>query len=174
MISLIDKIDIFISNFIHSKIKNKTLDKILARLNKGEIFFLIFLATCYYYISDWKTFGILFLHIGTVSVISEKSVLFIKKKISRERPLIRILHKDDPNPDMKHSFPSAHAANSMTVISLMVFIYSFSPYLLLFSLLAGLGRLFSLHHFLSDVIGGWLIGFFICILNVLIVRAVFP
>ncbi|TGM19065.1 phosphatase PAP2 family protein, partial [Leptospira stimsonii] len=81
-----------------------------------------------------------------------------KKLIARKRPLITVAGKVDSNPDMKHSFPSAHAANSMTAVLILVFLFKFSPALILISFLAGFGRLLSLHHFVSDVIGGWIIG----------------
>ena len=165
MIKLIDQIDLKVSQFILENIKNQKLDKFLSKVNRGETFFLVFLISCYLKEISWKEFGILFIHVGFVTFLTDRFILLIKKKISRKRPLIRVMDKKDSNPDMKHSFPSAHAANSMISITLMIVFYQFPFYLLFFSLFAGIGRLLSLHHFLSDITGGWLIGFLICILN---------
>lgn len=98
----------------------------------------------------------------------------LKKKISRQRPLITVIGKVDANPDMKHSFPSAHSANSMTVLSILVFGFTFPPFILLFSFMAGIGRLFSLHHFFSDVIGGWFIGMIIGLLGISLLNPLIP
>ncbi len=165
MFELIDKIDFSISNFIFKYIKNKKLDFVMGKINRGEIFFLIFLYVCYNHGMIWKEFGILCAHLAIVTTFSEKFSLYIKRKIKRVRPGNRVMGKKDPNPDMNNSFPSAHATNSMTAISLMVFIYSFSPGLFWFSFFAGFARLITLHHFLSDIITGWMFGLFLGVLN---------
>lgn len=168
MLKLIDELDFKISNFIFKHIKNKKLDFVLGKINRGEFFFLIFLYVCYNQDLSWKEFGILCAHLAVVTTFSEKFVLFIKRKIKRVRPGNRVMGKQDPNPDMNNSFPSAHAANSMTAVSLMVFIHSFSPQLFWFSFFAGFARLITLHHFLSDIISGWLFGLFLGVLNYLV------
>lgn len=168
MLNFIDKIDFGISNFLFHNVKNKKLDFILGRINRGEIFFLIFLYICYKHAMSLKEFGILCLHLAIVTTFSEKFVLYVKRKIQRVRPGNRVMKKEDPNPDMNNSFPSAHAANSMTAISLMVFIYSFPIELFWFSFFAGFARLLTLHHFLSDIVSGWLFGLFLGILNYMV------
>jgi membrane-associated phospholipid phosphatase len=173
LIEFIDKVDLKVSEFILENIKNPKLDRFLSKVNRGEIFFLVFLISCYLKEISWKEFGLLFIHVGSVTFFTDRFILLIKKKISRKRPLIRVMEKKDSNPDMRHSFPSAHAANSMISISLMILFYNFPFYLLCFSLFAGIGRLLSLHHFLSDVIGGWSIGFSICILNFIVFKIFF-
>jgi membrane-associated phospholipid phosphatase len=75
------------------------------------------------------------------------------------------MNNEDKNPDMKHSFPSAHAANSMVSIFILVTVYHYSPYFFAFSIFAGIGRLITLHHFLIDILGGWSIGLLIGLLN---------
>ena len=79
----------------------------------------------------------------------------------------------DSNPDMKHSFPSAHSANSMTALFLLVAGFQFPPAMLAFSFLAGIGRLLSLHHFFSDVMGGWLIGLMVGMLGLSLLNSGF-
>jgi membrane-associated phospholipid phosphatase len=93
--------------------------------------------------------------------------LFVKKSVSRGRPLVSVAGKTDSNPDMKHSFPSAHSANSMVVVIILVFAFKVNPLIFIFTILAGIGRLLSLHHFISDIIGGWIFGFMIGILGVI-------
>lgn len=75
------------------------------------------------------------------------------------------MNNEDKNPDMKHSFPSAHAANSMVSIFILVTVYNYSPYFFALSIFAGVGRLITLHHFLIDILGGWSIGLLIGLLN---------
>ena len=153
MIQRLIQIDLAISGFIRDRIKNKTLDRILSRINRGETLLLILIISFFFYPNN-SFWGItkLILHVGLISYITDRLVLFMKKTISRKRPLIRVMDNQDKNPDMKHSFPSAHAANSMVSI-------------FIFSLFAGLGRLITLHHFLSDILGGWGIGLVIGLLN---------
>lgn len=95
---------------------------------------------------------------GVFAFITDRLVLLIKKIISRKRPLLSVSGKEDKNPDMKHSFPSAHAANSMVVVVILVLGFHLPGYFFLFPLFAGIGRLLSLHHYVSDVAGGWIIG----------------
>ena len=87
-------------------------------------------------------------------------------KVSRPRPLETVMGKIDGNPDMKHSFPSAHSGNSMTVVSILIFGFGFPPVIFGFTLLAGIGRLISLHHYFSDIMAGWLIGLLIGIAGI--------
>ncbi|MBP7280270.1 MAG: phosphatase PAP2 family protein [Leptospiraceae bacterium] len=166
MIQRLIQIDLAISGFIRDRIKNKTLDRILSRINRGETLLLILIISFFFYPNN-SFWGItkLILHVGLISYITDRLVLFMKKTISRKRPLIRVMDNQDKNPDMKHSFPSAHAANSMVSIFILVTVYHYSPLFFLFSLFAGLGRLITLHHFLSDILGGWGIGLVIGLLN---------
>lgn len=157
MISFFEKWDILIAEYIHVKIKNPSLDFLLSRVNRGEIFIVITLI--FLYNSNVGEFLHPILYISILAFINDRIVLIIKKRISRKRPSLKILGKENNHPDLNHSFPSAHAANSMIAMILLVFIFKISPFFLLISLFAGVGRMLTLHHFLSDVIGGWIIGF---------------
>ncbi|MBK8395087.1 MAG: phosphatase PAP2 family protein [Leptospiraceae bacterium] len=166
MINKLIQIDLAISSFIRDRVKNKTLDKILSRVNRGESLLFVLLVSFFFYPNNnFYELTILFLHVGIVSYITDRLVLILKKTISRKRPLIRVMDNQDKNPDMKHSFPSAHAANSMVSIFILVTVYQYSPLYFILSIFAGIGRLISLHHFLSDIIGGWGIGFLIGLIN---------
>ncbi len=163
MINKLIQIDLAISKFIHDKIKNKKLDKFLSKVNRGESLGFILLLSFFFY-TEYKFYWVI-LHVGLVTFIADRFVLFLKKTISRKRPLIRVMNNEDKNPDMKHSFPSAHAANSMVSIFILVTVYHYSPLFFAFSIFAGIGRLITLHHFLIDILGGWAIGILIGLIN---------
>ncbi len=164
MISALERWDILIAEYILAKIKNPKLDFFLSRVNRGEVFIVITLA-----LLSFSETGSIFLPIFYISFfafLNDRIVLIIKKRISRKRPSLKILGRENNHPDLNHSFPSAHAANSMIAIILLIFTFQFSPYLLIVSFFAGVGRMLSLHHFFTDVLGGWLIGFCFGILGV--------
>ncbi len=158
MISLILKIDTEIALFFHRKFSDSSFREFVVKINRGEIsipvaFVLLFLTV------GWKSQYIYsFFYIVIFCFLNDRFVLFIKKKISRRRPSLKLLGKPDNHPDLNHSFPSAHAANSLAAVVLLNQLWGASPFFVFISFLAGLGRMITLHHFLSDVIGGWLIG----------------
>lgn len=159
--SLLGRADYAAALFIREKIHGPRLNRILSRINRGEMMILIVIPYLAY--AAWKNilpypWWIVLPYTGIVSYANDRFVLFLKKSIARKRPLITVAGKVDGNPDMKHSFPSAHASNSMTASLLLVFLFGFPEWFLVLSLMAGIGRLLSLHHFPSDVLGGWLIG----------------
>lgn len=158
MIQIVDQIDFSFSTWIRTKLHNPKLSHILSKINRGEIFLVILLPLLYLKNDLPFAWYWVLLFTGLVTYANDRFVLFLKKLIARKRPLITVAGKVDSNPDMKHSFPSAHAANSMTAVLILVLLFKFSPALILISFLAGVGRLLSLHHFVSDVIGGWIIG----------------
>jgi len=166
LISVFEKWDIQIAEYIHAKIKNPNLDLFLSKVNRGEVF--IFITVVILYHSNIDSIISAIFYISTLAFINDRIVLVIKKRISRKRPSLKILGKENNHPDYNHSFPSAHAANSMISVVLLIFIFHISPFLFLISLFAGVGRMFSLHHFLSDVLGGWVIGFCSGILGTLL------
>lgn len=158
MIDIVDQIDFSLSTWIRTNLHNPRLNRILSKINRGEVFLLILLPFLYLKNDLPIVWYWVLLFTGLITYANDRFVLFLKKLIARKRPLITIAGKVDSNPDMKHSFPSAHAANSMTAVLILVLLFKFSPALILISFLAGVGRLLSLHHFVSDVIGGWMIG----------------
>ena len=143
--------------WIRTNIFSNTLGAILSRINRGEFFFLILLPFLWLnpsYRPFWLAFGFTCIAV----YCNDRSVLVLKKFFGRPRPLIQVLGKTDSNPDMRHSFPSAHSANSMNVVIVLIFCFGFPKWFLVFPLLAGIGRLLTLHHYFSDVIGGWFLG----------------
>ena len=93
--------------------------------------------------------------------------IILKKIIKRVRPNISRLVEE---PD--HSFPSAHALAAATLYGGILLTYSHSNtlifiavFLLCLSLifLIGYSRVYLGIHYLSDVLGGWILGFIISI-----------
>lgn len=159
MIQWIHSVDSFLANSIQKKVSNPTLTRVLGKTNRGEI--LLLLTIPILLVSDLShPWYVALIYASAFAYLNDRSVLWLKKKFLRKRPLITVSGKVDSNPDMKHSFPSAHSSNSMTVAMILVFGFGVSPYYFVFSILSGIGRLFSLHHYLSDVVGGWIVGFF--------------
>lgn len=160
-LNLLEKIDYKISHFIQDHIRNEKLGWVLSRVNRGEVFFIILILILWnFFSSDASKIIRSLMTCGVFAFITDRSVLIIKKIISRKRPLISVSGNKDKNPDMRHSFPSAHAANSMVVVLVLIYGFEQSFAMLIFPFFAGIGRLLTLHHYLSDVIGGWIIGVF--------------
>lgn len=160
-LSVFERIDYAIAMFIREKIHSPILNRTLSRINRGEIMLVLILPYLAY--AAWQgvlpyPWWIVIPYSGLVAYANDRFVLVLKKLIARKRPLITVAGKVDQNPDMKHSFPSAHASNSMTAALILVFLFGFPEWFLVLSFMAGVGRLLSLHHFPSDVLGGWLIG----------------
>ncbi|PJE03755.1 MAG: phosphatase PAP2 family protein [Leptospira sp.] len=159
------KIDFAISFWIKNHFPTETLRRILGRWNRGEVF-LIILLPILYSAHGFRPFWLAFSYIVIIAFINDRLVLFLKKIVSRGRPLISIAGKLDSNPDMKHSFPSAHSANSMVVVIVLILAFQVSSWIFIFTILAGIGRLLSLHHFLSDLVGGWIVGLIVGLIAV--------
>jgi len=162
----VTRIDLIVAAFIQNRIRSEKLGWILSRVNRGEVFFLILIPFIALY-SPGDQIVYVLLNTSLFTLLNDRFVLLVKKSISRKRPLLSVIGKEDANPDMKHSFPSAHAANSMIVGMILVFGYGYPEILFLFSFLAGIGRLLTLHHFVSDIIGGWILGIFFGMLGTL-------
>jgi membrane-associated phospholipid phosphatase len=160
-------IDHKLSVWIKNHLPTETLRRVLGRWNRGEVFFII-LIPILYYSEGFAPFWWAFAYLSLVAFLNDRLVLFVKKLVSRGRPLVSVAGKTDSNPDMKHSFPSAHSANSMVVVIILVFAFKVNPMIFIFTVLAGVGRLLSLHHFISDIIGGWIFGFMIGIFGVFV------
>ena len=150
-------IDTEISLWIRETFPTEKIRKHLSRWNRGEVFFILILPVLWFS-EGFRPFFLALLYVAIIAFINDRFVLFVKKLVSRKRPLLSVAGKVDSNPDMKHSFPSAHSANSLTVVMILVFAFGVHPWIFVFTVISGIGRLLSLHHFLSDVLGGWIVG----------------
>jgi undecaprenyl-diphosphatase len=90
----------------------------------------------------------------------------VKSLVARPRPVLG--HAATPA-SPSYSFPSSHASLSMTVFGVLAMCLvhrarRYRVYALLWAvaltLVVGTSRLYLGYHYLSDVIGGWLLGFF--------------
>ncbi|TGN17147.1 phosphatase PAP2 family protein [Leptospira idonii] len=161
----ISRFDQSVSVWIKAHLHHPRLSWILSRINRGEMFALVLLPLLFLN----PIYKPVYVSLPLVLIFTygtDRLVLVLKKYFARKRPLVSVMGKVDANPDMKHSFPSAHSANSMIVGTILVFGFGETPWFLLFSLFAGVGRLLTLHHYISDIIGGWIIGFFMGLLGI--------
>ncbi len=168
MKSFFEQIDISVSKWVLKNLSFPILRKVIPFINRGEIFAIILLGLSLVDQVVYPLFG--FLYTGICAYLNDRLILLIKKKVYRKRPSIKLLDKPNNHPDLNHSFPSAHAANSMLVAVILCSEFQFSFILYFFSLFAGIGRLLTLHHFLSDIIGGWLIGLGFGVLSIFLMK----
>ncbi len=166
MRSFIEIVDIHIAEWIHLRFQNESFRSFFSTVNRGEVYAFLVIPAIFF--SNSKQAWLALAYTGLVTFCTDRLVLFIKQKVFRMRPSLKVLGKPNTHPDLNHSFPSAHAANSMVVATILCFQFQVTPLLFLLSFLAGLGRLLSLHHFLSDVLGGWMIGFGIGMIGIFI------
>ncbi|EKJ87056.1 PAP2 superfamily protein [Leptospira meyeri] len=165
--NLISTIDLKFSTWIQKNLHHPRMSWVLSRINRGEMFALVLLPLMF--LSElYKPVYISLPFVLVFTYLTDRLVLVLKKYFARKRPLVSVMGKVDSNPDMKHSFPSAHSANSIVVSTILVFAFHETPYFFFFSLFAGVGRLLTLHHFVSDILGGWIIGFGIGLIAVLV------
>ncbi|MCB1177425.1 MAG: phosphatase PAP2 family protein [Leptospiraceae bacterium] len=164
MKDFIRSVDIKLAEYIHKNIKNDKLDKLFSRINRGEV--MAFLVIPALFLSEIPNPFLALFYTAFFAFLNDRSVLIIKKKISRKRPSLKIMGKENNHPDLNHSFPSAHAANSIIVAILLVILFQQTYLLFVLAFIAGVGRLLTLHHFLSDVVGGWCIGIFSGVLGI--------
>lgn len=114
------------------------------------------------------------IHFAFTMIFASGVVIVLKKIVGRERPL-GIIYEDG------YSFPSGHALISAVFFPLII--YTFKHYikelwirrlciliLLVTMLLIGWSRLYLGVHYLSDVIGGFIIGSIISSLSILIME----
>ncbi|PFG63313.1 undecaprenyl-diphosphatase [Thioclava sp. ES.031] len=105
------------------------------------------------------------------------SVIILKAGFGRPRSILGYFH------ETSGSFPSGHATLSVAFFGMLVFILwrltrlgalSASFLALLFAGLIGLSRLYLVEHYLSDVLGGWLLGSMCLLVGVAVAEWLYP
>ena len=134
------------------------LRRILSVLaHSGDIFFVIPILAVFWWLGDVRTKSIA-LMLAAASLVSVTVIFGVKLIVRRRRPpgeWGQFYRKTDP-----YSFPSGHAAKTM---SLAVVVLVFGPFwagllLLLWAAMVGLSRVALGVHYLSDITAGYLSG----------------
>jgi len=157
------KINLSFNSFI-TKIQNKSFSLIAEfvsyLLGISSLFLLTLILIILFVLRGEKKFALFFL---IANGVSELSVLILKEITQISRPANAIVFEDS------FSFPSGHAVSAVVFLGLLTFFVlkkSKSKFLKKFSVifsvfmifLVGFSRLYLNVHWLSDVIGGFLIG----------------
>lgn len=110
----------------------------------------------YLYMKSSKAKAILF---GGIMVLAGGIIWAAKETFQRERPFDALL------PEMSYSFPSGHATIAVVFFGLLVYLFLKGKYGMKASIVAGvlvliigLSRLYLRVHWLTDVLGGFVIG----------------
>ena len=122
----------------------------------------------------WRRGQVFSAKIAFSSLVAYPVNLILKLIFQRARPsisMVRVL-----GPDMGYSFPSGHAMVSVAVYGILIYLFlqrykgsgrmAFMLGVTILIILIGLSRIYLGVHWLTDVLGGWMVG--LCILLVLI------
>jgi len=100
--------------------------------------------------------------------LSDATASFIKNLVERHRPIYQMgIYIAEGG----YSFPSAHAVNSMAFA--VFYSWKFpkaSPLLYSLAIVIGISRMLATYHFPGDIMGGWIAGFLVGYLYVLVWR----
>lgn len=154
MIRKLLEIDKSLSESIYKRSENRSLySKLLYRLTFGYgVLPLIFVVII---LSNNITQVILALGLMVI-VFFIGFENYLKRLLKRKRPSYSILKS--------YSFPSTHALSTMVITVFIIFTTNYlNGYLILlifvYDLLIGVSRVYLGFHYVSDILGGWAIGF---------------
>lgn len=122
--------------------------------------FIILPLYIYYSIKDPRNALRLTFMIIILVIYTEGSASILKAAIAKLRPSTQIMIRYYPS---SYSFPSAHALNSMGVFTFLAAWFN-KKSLIWFAIIIGIARMLAGYHFPSDILGGWIIGYFLAIL----------
>ncbi|WP_294348702.1 phosphatase PAP2 family protein [uncultured Clostridium sp.] len=161
MFKLIEKYDAKVYKYINSKPHNKLIDKIMIFFtllgNLGLIWIMI--SILFISRSNSRKNGIMLLCALLLTTILGEGI--IKNIVRRKRPFIKMdtYHKLLIIPPRSHSFPSGHTASSFAASAVFLAIDSeLSAIIILIASLIAFSRLYLNVHYLSDIIGGGILG----------------
>lgn len=163
MKNLINKIDVFgdkIIGFIYNK--NKFIDKLMIAVTLSGELGIIWIIISFFLFSRTKYTKeaiMVLLAIALASILGEG---IIKHIVKRKRPFIKnsIIKLMIPQPGT-YSFPSGHTASSFAAATVFIRTDMRLTYLIVvIAILISFSRLYLRVHYLSDVIGGIVLGIF--------------
>ena len=124
----------------------------------------------YIYIKSSKIKGVFF---GGMMIFTGVLIVVAKEIFKRLRPFEAIL------PELSYSFPSGHSTMAVVFFGLLIYLFVSKKYrihTIIISIalifIIGLSRIYLRVHWLTDVLGGFLLGGIILIIGILILRKI--
>ena len=167
-------LDYKITVFLNS-LNTPLLDEIFYRLTKAQYWvplFLFILFRIYKVKQDWETVFYLLLALAGVLIFTDMiSARIFKPLFKRLRPcnhpdVSAYIHIVNNYCSQAYSFVSSHATNSFGIFSVSYFLRKHLPkevpiLLLAWSIIFSYTRIYLGVHFVSDIIGGFIVGFIV-------------
>jgi undecaprenyl-diphosphatase len=161
-----EKIEVDIISYLQNNIKNKEIIKILNFVSnilnpsfitsKKHYIIILILIIIFYYITNSKP--IISLEHLLLLLILIICIFTIKSIIKRSRPFNKYknIKKLETLPIDKYSFPSGHSALALMLAYIFNIKY-LMPIRILFPIIVGISRMYLGVHYISDVIGGYIL-----------------
>ncbi|WP_294375645.1 phosphatase PAP2 family protein [uncultured Clostridium sp.] len=162
MRKFIEKYDIKIAKYINSHYQNKILDKLMKFFTYLGNFGLLWIGISIIFILRNESRKTGFMLISSLLVTTIMGEGLIKHIVKRKRPFVKLNMCDKLiiGTPSTYSFPSGHTASSFAASAVFFAINSeISILIVIIATLIALSRIYLKVHYVSDVIGGAIIGF---------------
>lgn len=161
MFDFIEKLDLKAAKYINSHFQNKAMDIIMKFFTYLGNVGLIWIGISIFFILRHESRQIGITIIAALLITSILGEGIIKHIVKRKRPFIKMNLCDQLiiGTPSSYSFPSGHTASSFAVSAVFVAIDSnISTIIIAISTLIALSRIYLKVHYVSDVIGGAILG----------------